>query len=217
MLLCSSASVVAGFNLPEPIGVPITRRENCTRRPVRTSDGECADVHKVLSWRHYPGLMLLYLHGADGFYEDGPLASGLAEETGSQLMMPHLPNEDMSFEGWAAPVRQALGALGPDDLVAGHSFGGSILVKVLAEQIWPVRQALLLAMPNWGADGWDVLEYRLDGRMPQQSLSLHHCADDAVVPLSHLALNSADLPTASVKVHATGGHQFDGQIAALLV
>lgn len=161
--------------------------------------------------------MLLYLHGADGFYEDGPLASGLAEELVEPLMMPHLPDDDMSFEGWASPIRHALSELGPGDLVVGHSFGGSILIKVLAEREWPVRRALLLAMPNWGPDGWDVPEYVFDGSVPRQSLSLHHCADDLVVPVSHLELNSADLPAASVKVHETGGHQFDDQVSTLLI
>ncbi|WP_300266720.1 alpha/beta hydrolase [Microbacterium sp.] len=160
--------------------------------------------------------MLLFLHGAGGFDEDRSLAAALAEELGVELTMPRLPDEDMSFEGWAAPVRQALSERGVNDLVAAHSFSGSILVRVLAERDWSVRRALLLAMPNWGIDGWDVGQYDLDGAEPPQEVTLHHCVDDEVVPFAHLALNSAQLPSAGVRVHARGGHQFDGQAAALL-
>ena len=68
---------------------------------------------------------LLFFHGAGGFDEDGPLASSLVAHLGADLVMPRLSDTDMSFVGWAAPIRSALAGLGPDDLVVGHSFGAS--------------------------------------------------------------------------------------------
>lgn len=153
---------------------------------------------------------LLFLHGAGGFFEDAPLARGLADSLAARLVMPQFSDDDMSFESWAVPMRAALDKLGPTDLVVGHSFGGSILVKVLSERAWTVSRAVLLAMPNWGSAGWDVEEYALDQSEPAQSLTLHHCRDDDVVPLSHLALNRADLPNAVSQAHDRGGHQFEG-------
>lgn len=150
----------------------------------------------MLAWETLTQCMLLFLHGAGGFDEDGFLANCLAEASHERLIMPQLPDEDMSFEAWAAPVRIALGELRSDDLVIGYSFGASILVKVLAERDWLVQRAVLLAIPNWGPDGWDVAEYDLDQPVPQQTLALHHCADDAVVPPAHLALSSAHRPAA---------------------
>jgi predicted alpha/beta hydrolase family esterase len=134
----------------------------------------------------------------------------------AQLVMPRLPDTDMTVEGWAAPIRAALEGFGPDDVVVGHSFGASILVTVLAESRHRVSRAVLLAMPNWGPDGWQVDDYAPS--LPSQSvhLVLHHCADDSVVPLSHLRLNGADLPRAVLHTHETGGHQFDGLAATLL-
>lgn len=159
---------------------------------------------------------VLFVHGAGGFDEDGPLASGLVSHLGADLVMPKLSDTDMSFEGWAAPIRSVLAGLGPDDLVIGHSFGASILVGVLAERGWAVQGAVLLAMPNWGPEGWDVKDYAFDGPAPPQSLTLHHCVDDAVVPFSHLALNSRALPDARAGAHAEGGHQFEHLTSALL-
>jgi len=159
---------------------------------------------------------LLFLHGAGGFVEDGPLARGIAEAARARLVMPMLSNEDMTFEAWAAPTRAALSELRSADLVVGHSFGGSILVKVLAERDWAARRAVLLAMPNWGSGGWDVDEYAFEGPEPRQSLVLHHCLDDEVVPFDHLELNRAGLPNAAFRVHQEGGHQFDGLTSALL-
>lgn len=175
-------------------------------------------------WGVYPEVMteahddptLLFLHGAGGFREDAPLARGIAEAYGARLVMPMLSDEDMTFEAWAAPIRAALSGLGSADLVVGHSFGGSILVKVLAEREWKVRRAVLLAMPNWGEGGWGVDEYAFDGPEPGQFLVLHHCLDDEVVPFDHLALNRADLPNAAFQVHEKGGHQFEGPATALL-
>jgi predicted alpha/beta hydrolase family esterase len=135
-----------------------------------------------------------------------------------RLVMPMLSDDDdMTFDGWAVPVRQALRELRPADLVVGHSFGASILVKLLAEGGWSIARAVLLAMPNWGPAGWDVEEYALHAPGPSVPLVLHHCADDEVVPLAHLALNRTDLPTAEYQVHGRGGHQFDGLTSTLLL
>ena len=42
------------------------------------------------------------------------------------------------------------------------------------------------------------------------SLDLHHCQDDEVVEIEHLALNAARFPDARPILHAAGGHQFEG-------
>lgn len=155
-------------------------------------------------------MRLLFLHGAGGYDDDRPLADGLGRALGVPVDLPRLPDEDMSLEAWAAPVRAGLTQLGADDLLVGHSFGATVLLHVLAERSWAVRRALLLAMPDWGPDGWDVAEYRFTGAEPGTALSLHHCRDDDVVPCAHLALHAARLPGAQVHEHPAGGHQLDG-------
>lgn len=163
-----------------------------------------ADHFEIMSAR------LLFVHGAGGYLDDRPLADGIGELLGLETDMPEFSGEDMSFEGWATPLRRRLDALGPDDRVVAHSFGASILVRVLAEEPRPLRTAVVLAMPDWSPRGWDVPDYALGDAEPETVLSLHHCRDDDVVPFDHLALNAAALPSARVTVHATGGHQFLG-------
>lgn len=156
----------------------------------------------------------LFLHGAGGFTEDRPLADALGI-AGAHASMPRMSDEDMSVASWSATIRPHLAELGRDDLVVGHSFGGSILLLMLAAEPWPAFDVHLLAMPNWGPQGWAVADYEYTGPEPQHALTLHHCADDDVVPFAHLALNSAVLPHARAVPHPGGGHQFDGRSDAL--
>ncbi len=155
-------------------------------------------------------MRLLFLHGAGAQVEDRALADALGEAAGAEVSMPLLPEDDMSFAAWAAPVRRALAAADPDDLLAAHSFGASVLLRVLAEGATAPPRAVLLAMPDWSSDGWDVADYAFDGPEPGTALSLHHCRDDEVVPPAHLTLHAARLPSAQVTLHDRGGHQFDG-------
>lgn len=149
----------------------------------------------------------LFIHGAGGFDEDRPLAAAF----GAHASMPRMSDEDMSYDSWAVTLRPALAELTDDDLVIAHSFGGSILLRMLAEERWPRLEVHMLAMPNWGPEGWAVADFEFTGPEPSQPITLHHCADDDVVPHSHLALNSAVLPHAQTASYPSGGHQFDGR------
>ncbi|MET0196556.1 MAG: alpha/beta hydrolase [Rhodococcus fascians] len=154
---------------------------------------------------------LLFVHGAGGFLEDRSMADALAGASGVDVDMPEFSDEDMSFEAWARPLRARLESLDPSDILVAHSFGASVLLRVLAERQWGFHEpATLLAMPDWGVGGWDVPEYAFDGPEPTTSLALHHCRDDEVVPFEHLASNAALLPSARIVEHPSGGHQFHG-------
>ncbi|WP_348769833.1 alpha/beta hydrolase [Rhodococcus sp. PAMC28707] len=92
---------------------------------------------------------LFDFHGAGGFIDDRPIAEGLAQRLGCAVEMPHIPDEDMSFEAWATIVRRYLDAMKSGDSVVAHSFGASILLRVLAEKRRAVpSKAVLLAMPG---------------------------------------------------------------------
>ena len=155
-------------------------------------------------------MRLLFLHGAGAQVEDRGLADALCGALGAEVSMPLLPEEDMSYAAWGAAVRRALAATDRDDLLVAHSFGASVLLRVLGEGAAAPARAVLLAMPDWTAAGWDVADYAFDGPEPGTALSLHHCVDDEVVPHTHLALHAERLPSARVTLHERGGHQFDG-------
>ncbi|WP_110241129.1 alpha/beta hydrolase [Nocardioides gilvus] len=155
-------------------------------------------------------MRVLFIHGAGGYLEDQEIAATLRTHLQAPVEMPQMPDEDMSVEAWATIVRHHLTGLGEDDVVIGHSFGATILEWVLGEKTWAPHRALLLAMPDWSPDGWDVADYAHPGPGPQMSIALHHCQDDEVVSFEHLALNAARLPSATVVEHQRGGHQFEG-------
>jgi predicted alpha/beta hydrolase family esterase len=161
-------------------------------------------------------MALLFLHGAGGYEEDRPLAEAIAVELGKPLTYPRFPDDDMSFDHQASLMGAAVDAVGPGDLVVAHSFGASILLRVLGEREREVpARVVLLAMPDWSPDGWDVADYAFTGPAPRQDISLHHCRDDEVVEFAHLALNSARLTGATVHEYESGGHQFDGLAAEI--
>lgn len=153
-------------------------------------------------------MTLVFLHGAGGYVEDRPLAEGLAAGSATDLRYPELSDQDMSVAAWSAQIAEALGDLGADDRVVAHSFGASVLLLMLADGLELPGEVRMLAMPNWGPDGWDVAEYAFAGSEPSTPLVLQHCRDDEVVPFDHLALNAALLPAARVVVRDRGGHQF---------
>ena len=161
-------------------------------------------------------MAILFIHGAGGFTEDRAIADAMGSALGLAVDMPEFSDTDMSFEAWADPVRRLVGQLSSEDIVVAHSFGASILLRVLAEGI-PFRpeRAFLLAMPDWSPEGWDVEEYAFFGPEPDTSVSLHQCRDDEVVPFEHLALSRRVLPSARFVEHQTGGHQFVGAISAI--
>jgi len=156
---------------------------------------------------------ILFLHGAGGYADDQAIVAALRAGVGDKIRMPDLGDEDMSHAAWSAQI-SALVA--PDvDTVVGHSFGGSTVLKLLTETGLDVARLLLLAVPDWGPDGWDVAEYALpddtDERLaPGLSIELHQCLDDEVVPADHVNLLARRLPRATVVRHSRGGHQFDG-------
>lgn len=156
-------------------------------------------------------MVLLFLHGAGGYDEDRTLADAIAAELGQPVEYPRLPEDDMSVEHQTRFVRAALDAVGPDDAVVAHSFGATMLLRILAERERSApRRVTVLAMPDWSPEGWDVADYAFAGPEPAQVISLHHCRDDEVVEFAHLALNARRIPHAALHEHDSGGHQFVG-------
>lgn len=165
-------------------------------------------------------MALLFLHGAGGHDEDQVVVRALRERVDMPVRAPRLPDEDMSHDAWAACIRDAIT---PEvRTVLGHSFGGSTALRTAAESDLGIDHLVLLAAPDWGPQGWDVPHYallddaaqRLD---PALRITLHHCADDEVVPVEHLDLLSARLPSARRVRHDLGGHQMSGAALDVVV
>lgn len=169
---------------------------------------------------------VLFIHGAGAgaFEEDGLLAASLQNALGPAygVHYPKMPEEDSAtYADWKAPIERELAPLEDPVILVGHSVGGSVLLKYLAEERagQSIAALFVLAAPYWGADAfwtWD------EARLPEDSAAklariprifLYHSRDDDIVPFAHLALYAAKIPQATVRALDGRGHQFGNDLA----
>ena len=109
---------------------------------------------------------VLFIQGAGSMHEpegSGRLAAYLDRElTGYRVTAPEMPDADNPhYQPWRDRIEQELEAIDGEVILVGHSFGGSVLLKYLAEGSYrkPVRGLFLVSVPNWGPDGWAYDEF----------------------------------------------------------
>lgn len=169
---------------------------------------------------------VLFVHGAgEGAYEeDGLLAASLQNALGSayELRYPEMVNEESpEYADWKVQIASELAALDGEVILVGHSVGGSVLLKFLAEERVekPIAGLFLIAAPFWGADEfWSWDEVQLPENVAEKLASiprifLYHSRDDEIVPFAHLALYAAKLPQATIREVDGRGHQFGNDLA----
>jgi hypothetical protein len=107
---------------------------------------------QVLTMAHQP---LLFVHAAGDPRQpegSGQLIDYLGRELGSdfRVIAPTMPNPDEPRYGpWRDRIEQELAGIDDGVILAGHSFGGSVLMKYLAEGSHPkpVRGIFLVSAP----------------------------------------------------------------------
>jgi predicted alpha/beta hydrolase family esterase len=176
-------------------------------------------------------ILVLHSSGPQGPGEGSePFAARLGEELGSEyeVLFPELPAPDDPHYGpWSERIGQLLAERDAPPVVVGHSLGGSVFLKRLAEtgREEPIAGLVLVAMPLWGRDQEWELEWALpeDWPRPETTLPrtfLFHSRDDEVIPFAHLDRYAALLPDASVHPLEGNGHLFDrgdlGEITAAI-
>jgi predicted alpha/beta hydrolase family esterase len=163
---------------------------------------------------------VLAVHGAgDPRQPEGSahLFDWLARELGSDyhVSAPTMPKPDEPHYGpWRDRIAQELRTIQDGIILVGHSFGGSVLVKYLAEGSTPVavRGLFLVSVPYWGPGGWQYDEYDLPDEfaehLPPAPIFLYHSRDDPEVEFSHLGLYAAALPQATLRPIDGAEHSF---------
>jgi len=163
---------------------------------------------------------VLFIQGAGNMHEpegSGRLAAYLARELGTdyRVIAPEMPDADNPhYQPWRDRIEQELDAIDEDVILVGHSFGGSVLLKYLAEGSYqkPVRGLFLVSVPNWGPDGWAYDEFAapddVASRLPESRIFLYHSRDDQEVPFAHLHYYEERLRTAMVRPIAGSEHSF---------
>lgn len=173
---------------------------------------------------------VLFVQGAgEGTYEDwdSKLARSLARALGDAyaVVYPRMPDEaqprypawrDALLREWQALDGRAAsaGAARGGPVLVGHSFGGAVLIRALAER--PPRRApgaiVLIAAPFFGEGGWRSDEMAapadLGRRLPAGvPVLLYHGSADEVVPLAHVRRYAQAIGQASVRELAGRDHQ----------
>jgi predicted alpha/beta hydrolase family esterase len=163
---------------------------------------------------------VLFVHAAgDPRQPDGSgrLIDWLTTELGSayRVHAPTMPEPDEPhYRPWRDRIEQELSEIQGSVILVGHSFGGSVLVKYLAEGSVkkPIRGLFLAEVPYWGPSGWEYEEYDLpDGfaaDLPPVPIFLYHSLEDPVVPFDHLGLFAAKLPHATQRPLEGSEHSF---------
>src|SRR5215467_5116116 len=163
---------------------------------------------------------VLFIQGAGNKHEpfgSGKLIAYLQEQLGSdyKVLAPDMPDPNHPrYLAWRGKIEQELGKLDADVLLIGHSLGGSMLLKYLAEGTYqrPIAGMFLVAVPDFGKQDWE-LEYAVPDDFashlpPIRQLFLYHSRSDEEVPFSSLLRYQEKLPQATVRVLDGKEHSF---------
>lgn len=171
---------------------------------------------------------VLFIQGAGtgAYEEDKKLATSLEKALGAEYEV-HYPamvdEENAPYEQWKQQMEKELSAMQGTIILAGHSVGASVILKVMSETKVkkPIAGIFLAATPFWGGDGWRYEGYEKlalpkgsASRLPKDGpVFLYHCRDDETVPFAHLALYAQALPQATVREIESGGHQLHNDLS----
>ena len=147
-----------------------------------------------------------------------PLAGRLREALGpsQELHFPIMPDPDEPhYEPWSERLGALLAEIGDPVVVAGHSLGGSVFLKHLAEtgRIEGIAGLVSMATPLWGESDWEA-EWALPQGWPDAETELprthlFHSRDDEEIPFAHLDLYAKRLPEATIHPLDGCGHLYD--------
>lgn len=164
---------------------------------------------------------VLFVQGAGGYDEDSKLAVSLQRALGSSYTVhyPKMPDEDAPvYAAWKAKILEELALLEGEVILAGHSLGASLLLKVVAEEGLEPAGMFLAAPPYWSKPDWEVDDYALPegfaSSFPEDlPLVFYHSRDDEWVPFAHQAIYAEKLPQAKIRTFESRGHQFGDDLS----
>jgi predicted alpha/beta hydrolase family esterase len=163
--------------------------------------------------------------GGEGAHDewDSKLVGSLCEELGSDyaISYPVMPDEaDPDYTAWKAVIEKELAGLENGAPLIGHSIGGTILIKVVAERpsdhTWGA--IFLIAAPLIGEGGWTSEDIEplpdLAARLPSGApVFLYHGSADEVVPFAHVDLYAKAIPGAQVRKLNGRDHQLGNNLS----
>jgi pimeloyl-ACP methyl ester carboxylesterase len=153
---------------------------------------------------------------------DEELVDSLRRELGDpyEIRYPRMPAEDdPSYAEWGPAVSEAIATLEDGAIVVGHSVGGTLLVRTLAERPPDVTLAaiVLIAAPFVGAGGWPGEEFELPsnlGALLPAAVPVHvfHGLEDHEVPPAHTDMYARAIPQAQLHRLPGRDHQLGNDL-----
>ncbi len=170
--------------------------------------------------------MLFFQGGGEGGYKaDTALVASLQKALGKEydVNYPEIePDETAPDFGWMQQMGGKISEAGSNIILAGHSFGASMVLKYLSENSVhkKITGIFLLATPFWnGKEDWQKgLKLREDfaDHLPNEvPMFFYRCQDDDEVPISHLAHYQQKLTQATFREIKKGGHQFNTDLTLI--
>lgn len=163
---------------------------------------------------------VLFVHsaGTQGPVEgSGRFLARLRAELGAgyEIAAPMMPDPDNPEPGpWLDALSGPLAETPEPFALVGHSLGGSIILKHLAERGVPdgLAGVVTIAAPFWGPRGWDYDGFALPADAAAKlkglgSIILLFGRQDDTVATDHLDLYRAALPSAEGRL-IDGDHEF---------
>ncbi len=164
-----------------------------------------------------------FLHGAgvpksDLVPDRYPLLRRVVAVFGSNAVAaPPMPApDDPDAQAWMGCMDEVLAGVAKDDVLIGHSLGGSVLLQWITERRTDLaaRALICCASPYWGMGGWDSASFALRpdvDAVPGTIARVVFCGaeDDEIVDVGHLDLYAARLRRIEVIRLSSGGHDVD--------
>ena len=154
---------------------------------------------------------------------DNKVVESLERELGPDYAVryPRMPHEaDPTYATWKAALKQQFDQLDSGAILIGHSIGGTILIRTLADE--PPRLTFagifLIAAPFVGDGGWHSEDIEplsdLGARLSEQTpLYLYHGSKDETAPFGHVHLYSEAIPHAIVRRLSGRDHQLNNDLS----
>lgn len=173
-------------------------------------------------------VQLLFVQGGgEGVHDewDNKLVASLEHTLGNRfdIRYPRMPNEgDPSYELWKSVLEQELVALKDGTVLVGHSVGGTILMRLLAEPVPAPKLGgiFLISAPFLGQGGWllDGVDFsqNLGTKLPTGiPVHFYHGLEDGIVPPTHAELYARAVPQS--RMHHLPGcdHQLNNDLSGV--
>jgi predicted alpha/beta hydrolase family esterase len=170
-------------------------------------------------------LPVLFIQGAGDMRH--PEGSGhLADYLGTQLgdgfrvIAPEMPDaDDPHYRAWRDAIERELAAIDGPVVLVGHSFGGSVVLKYLAEGSFKgeIAGLFLVSVPVWGANFEEfALPEDFAARLPATTTFLYHSIGDPEIGFASMGRYERELRDATARPIPGSEHSFVNGLPVLV-